>query len=370
VYYTVTKKPKSIVEFSFSVPWEHLEPHIVREAGNLGKEMNIGGFRLGRVPASVVRQRLGDIEVVKQSIDRIIARLYSEVVVENKLSTLGKPNVSIKKLEESSPLEFVVTTSLVPNVTLPEYQKLSVYEKPVFVSDEDVAKALEELRRMRAINKERLRSSNTDPEVGASVFASVQDDASTEILLPELNDEFAKSLGRFNTLDELKLALKTNLEEERRYEENIRLENAIIELLIEKSSFEDLPDILLESELENVFHELKHNIEHHGVPFENWLEQTKKTELEVKESLKPAALKRAQSALIMREFINREQLELTENDVKQEITEFMRQYPDQKQQEEFLKPSFIDYFKRVLLSKKAMRRLKEIMVKQPSNSNT
>lgn len=365
MYHTLTRKPKSVAEFTFSIPWEHLEPHIDREAGNLGKEMKVDGFRPGKVPASVVRQSLDDIDIVKQSVDRIIARLYSEAIAEEELQTLGKPNVSIEKLEESNPLEFVVSTSLVPSVALPEYQTFSVESKPVSISEEDVMKSLEELRKMRATKTESTESKTENREEGRPKSESEEPNTNKdEVTLPELNDEFAKSLGQFENLEALKTALKTNLEGERKYEEDVRLENAIVELLIQKSEFEELPDVLLESELENVFHEFKHNIEHHGVSFTSWLEQTKKTEEEIKESLKPAALKRAQSSLIMREFINREKMELTEDEVKEEIASLMRQYPDQKQQEELLKPSFIDYFQRVLLSKKAMKRLKEMMVKR------
>lgn len=364
MYHTLTRKPKSVAEFRFSIPWEHLEPHIEREAGNLGKEMRLDGFRPGKIPSAIVRQNLTDIEILKQSIDRIIARLYSDAVKDEQLETLGKPDVSLTRAEEARPFEFTITTSLVPSVALPDYSTLSVEEQPVVVTDEDVTKSLEELRKMRATSQTNQESRIKDQDE-ATTLATTDKPQNTdrEIALPELNDEFAKSLGRFNTLEELKNALQSNLKEERAYNEAVRLENAIVELLISKSNFDELPDVLLESELENVFHEFKHNIEHHGVPFSSWLEQTKKTEEEIKESLKPAALKRAQSSLIMRAFIDREQLELSEDEVKKEIVELMQQYPNQQQQEELLKPSFIDYYQRVLLSKKAMKRLKEIMVK-------
>ena len=373
MYHTLTRKPKSVAEFTFLIPWEHLEPHIDREAGNLGKEMKLDGFRPGKIPGAVVRQHLADIDVVKQSIDRIIARFYSEAVAEEQLQTLGKPNVSVFRVEESQPLEFIVTTSLVPNVTLPEYSTFSVEEQPIAVGDEDIAKSLEELRKMRAVKSEN-RESRIEKEEKTNTneqgTLNKEQNVNNDVILPELNDEFAKSLGRFNTLEELRTALKTNLEEERKHEESVRLENAIVELLISKSTFDVLPDVLLESELENVLHEFKHNIERHGVSFEHWLEQTKKTEQEVKESLKPSALKRAQSSLIMREFISREKLELSEDEVKKEIVELMRQYPDRKQREELLKPSFVDYFQRVLLSKKAMKRLKELMVRNQETRDT
>lgn len=363
--YTLTRKPKSSIEILFSIPWEELGPHIERSAKEIGKELKVDGFRAGKVPPAVIRQKLSDFEILQKRLEEVIASLYYEVVNAEQLLTLGRPEISILKLADHNPFEFQATAALVPKVTPANFRELSVESKSTNVTEQEVSDALEELRRMRATsqkqNHEITKSQQDDNQQGT---INREQKNNETMVLPELNDEFAKSIGKFENLEELKKTLFENLKAEKEYEESVRLENAIIDLLVAKSEFEELPEILLESELENVLHEFEHNIEHRGVKFSDWLSQTNKTEAEWKESLRPQAVKRAKSSLLLRTIAEAEKIEPTEEEAREEITTLFRQYPDASQQENLLKPEFTDYFRRVLISKKTLKLLKEIMVKK------
>lgn len=366
--YTVERKPKSTAELSFSVLWEELRPHIEREAKELGKDLKVPGFRPGKIPTDVVRQKFSDFEILEKQLEPIIGHLYYEAVQAEKLLTLGRPDISILKMADGNPFEFRAVVALVPKVTPANFRELSVEARAIVIEEQEITNALEELRRMRATqdHKNTENPKTQKQETGNSQQETVNKESETPGTgsLPELNDEFAKSLGKFENLDALKKALFENLKAEKEYEESIRQENALIDLLIEKSEFEDLPEILLASELEQVFHEFKHNIEHRGINFSEWLGKIQKSESTFKKSLEPQAEKRARSSLVLRAIAEAERIEPSEDEVKEEITSLLQQYPNPKQQEKFAKPEFVDYFRRVLISKKTMKFLKEIMIKK------
>lgn len=148
--------------------------------------------------------------------------------------------------------------------------------------------------------------------------------------LPELNDEFAKSLGGFEGLDKLKENIKQGLLLEKEDKEKQEWQELIINKIAEKSSME-LPVLLVEQEIERMMAEMKSNASNFGLVWEKYLESLKKTEEEVKKDITPQAEKRAKAMLILREIGKKEKIEISEEELEKEMSVFLRQFPDEQE---------------------------------------
>lgn len=146
-----------------------------------------------------------------------------------------------------------------------------------------------------------------------------------ERILPEMDDEFAKGLGKFENLEALKKSVKEGLLAEKEKKEKDRLRMEILEKIAEKTEME-LPDILVESEKEKMAHELEHSVERFGLNLETYLAQIKKTADDLKKDWQKDAEKRAKAALILREIAAKEKLAPTEEEIAEKINETVKYY--------------------------------------------
>ena len=161
------------------------------------EKVEMDGFRKGKIPEEIMIKKLG-IEVVLEKMAIIaLEKEYPKIIKEHKIRAIGRPEIALTKVAENNPLGFKIKTSVLPEIALPDYKKIARLiggqAQKVSVTDEDVSKTIESLRKSK-VNKN---------EKG-------------EELLPELSDEFAKSLGNFENMDALKNTIRLNLTEEKK----------------------------------------------------------------------------------------------------------------------------------------------------------
>ncbi len=140
--------------------------------------------------------------------------------------------------------------------------------------------------------------------------------------LPELNDEFAKSLGDFENLEALNKSIKEGIHEEKENKEKEKLRLLLLEQIREKIKNE-IPEVLISKELEYVLEELKHKVEDIGLEFSQYLAQIKKTEEQIREELRDEAKKRVLNALILREIIKRENIKVSSEELQKKVNELL-----------------------------------------------
>ncbi len=145
--------------------------------------------------------------------------------------------------------------------------------------------------------------------------------------LPELNDEFAKSLGSFENKEKLKENIKQGLLLEKETKEKQDWREEIINKIADKSTME-LPGLLIDQEAEQMIREIKAKVSNFGLPWEKYLESIKKTEEEVKKEIKPQAEKRTKAMLILREIGKKENIEVSDEELDKEMSQFLGQFPD------------------------------------------
>ncbi len=314
------KLDKSILEMLFEVP---AEVWIVRETEAiefLGQDVELDGFRKGKAPLEVLKKSLPEIMILEKTAELVIADLYPKTVGEEKIAVIGRPEVSITKLARGNALEFTVKAAVVPEVKLPDYVKIAKEEMKAEseeVTDEDFEKALLDIRRMRAHQK--MHEDNVPHEAHDHNAIDEKD-------LPELTDEFVQSIGAFKTVDEFKAKLRDNLKAEKLIENKNKNRSKLVER-ISKETTTDVPDVLVQSELDKMVMQLRETIERAGMSFDDYSKHIGKTEEDVRKDFLPDAEKRAVMELALYEIGKKEKLTPTEEAINAEVDKLIAQYP-------------------------------------------
>jgi trigger factor len=180
-----------------------------------------------------------------------------------------------------------------------------------------------------------------------------------ELQYADLNDEFAKKLGQ-ESLTKLKEILLTNLTSEAELKESQRVDAGILEQMIEKATFDELPQILVDSEKRKMFYELKHDLENRGANFEDYLKSIKKSEEEIFNDFTEGGTKRAKAALISREVAKEYGIKVEKPDLDKELDIIKKAYPgDEKVEANLKKPEVIDTIAATIQNRKVVELLRE-----------
>jgi len=179
---------------------------------------------------------------------------------------------------------------------------------------------------------------------------------------PELNNEFAASIGQkdFATLKQL---ISENIRRERTKEEKMRQEKDLLETIAKESRFEDIPDLLLNEEINRMIQELTHRIEEQGLSFEDYLKHLKKTVAELKMEFTPQAILRVKVALLVREIGKREKITVETKELDEELDKFAAEYESKEEKQRVYSPTFREYMETMLRNRKVVELLRGIMVK-------
>lgn len=194
------------------------------------------------------------------------------------------------------------------------------------------------------------------------VLFKVKVNAINKVVLPEINDEFAKTL-KFETLEEFKKQLEDNIIHEDSHKEEEKLSIQMLEQISKDSKISDLPGRLILLETKKMLNELKGNIEQQGMDFENYKSSIKKTEEELQEEFKPKAEERLRMSLIMEKIAEEEKIDVSEEELNKEIESakvYYSSHPDFENIKKNLEhPEYQEQVKRVLKNEKVVKFLKE-----------
>jgi trigger factor len=157
--------------------------------------------------------------------------------------------------------------------------------------------------------------------------------------LPEINDDFAKKIG-LKDLKDLEEKLHNNLRHEREHEEQLRKERELIDQIIDGSTFEEIPDLLVNQEINKMIEELERQIQEQGMDFNEYLKQIKKTISELKLDFTPTAIKRIKASIVVKKIAEIEKIEPTEDQLDKALDELAQKYPDEKSKEIIYSPGY------------------------------
>ncbi len=179
--------------------------------------------------------------------------------------------------------------------------------------------------------------------------------------IPEVNDEFAKALG-MKDVKTLRETIKTNMLEEKKQEESFRQEKEMLELIAKKSQFEDIPDLLLNEEINKMIGELKQGVEEQGLEFDTYLKNLKKTLADLKIDFTPQALMRIKVAIVMRAIADDQDISIDEKELEEELDRTAEQYKEEDQRKQIYSPQYREYAEHVLKNRKVIDFLRDKIV--------
>lgn len=417
---------KSQVELTITVTPEEFDAFQDKAAKSLAKEIKVDGFRQGNAPRDIVEQKVGADKVFEEAVRLAVPETLLKALDQEKIEAIGQPEVTPQKVALGNEFVYKAKIATMPKIEVPDYSDVKVARKSVKVDSKEVEKTLEDLRKSRAtseavnraakegdrvevdfeakLNKVTIEggeSKNHPVVIGENRFipgfeeklvgmkAGEEKDFSLifpkdyhkkdlanrevdfhvkvktvqELKIPELNDEFAKSLGEYKDLADLKEKLEHNIQHEGEHKEENRVEMEIVHKIGEKIKF-DLPEVLIKAEQEKIVSEMEQDLMSQGVPFDKYLESINKKKEDLVADQKETALKRVKASLVLRAVAKKEGIKVDDKEVVAEIEKIKKAYGDMyaKQPEmakHFESKEYRDYLRSMMLNRKVFKYLKQ-----------
>ncbi len=415
---------KSQIELTVELSVGEFAPYVKEGTKEISRRTKIPGFRSDKVPYEVLKQKIGEMSILDQAARIAVDRTLNKVVEENLAGQepIGSPRVDITKLAPENPMKYKAVIAILPKVVLGDYKNLKIKPTELKVDEKETERTIGFIRTSRAkeikvsreakesdkvvVNVEMFldkvpleggQSRNTAVIIGKEYFVPGFDknligakkgdvrqfklpypadfyqknlagkmvEFKTTVVdvfarqLPELDDKFARDFGAKNAKD-FKMMVKRNLETEKKFEAEKKTETNVIDKILEKTKFGDLPEVLIQAETEKMMMEIEGSITSQGGKFEDYLNSLKKSKEELILDLLPDAIKRVKSALLIREIARTENIKVSKEEVDEKQDELLKRYRGAGKVEERVKdPNYRIYLSNFLSNQKVLKKLKE-----------
>ncbi len=394
--YTVESLSKTRVKISVSVTAEDLADARQLTVAKLAKTIKVPGFRKGKVPISVAAKQLDPAMIDAQIAEDAAGVYVVQAFTDEKLQALERPEVDVTDFVPGEKLELVAEADILPEVKLGNYKKLSAKKDVKKVAASDIDEVVENLRRGSAVKSPADRASKDGDEViidfegrdaagelvpgaagkqyplvlgsksfipgfeeklvgkkagdsydfavtfpkdyhqaalaGAKVTFTGTVHTVNEVVLPELNNDFAARHGEFANLKELRQDIEHELGARAEQAALDAYKNDLLEDLVGKSDV-PAPEVLIKDQILSLKKDMFQNLQSRGVTLDDYLAEQKLTsdEWEAKE-LRPAAEKRVQIGLILAELAKAENIEVSQGELNAQLKVLIQQYPNMSEQ--------------------------------------
>lgn len=337
----ITKLPKSEVEIEGEISAEILESYYSKALKKLGENVEIDGFRKGKVPENVLTSKIPESHILEEMAEMALMEQYPKIIEGEKIEAISRPEISITKLARKNPLGFKIKTAILPELELPDYKgiakktisEITDKEKDTTVTEEEVENTIMDIRKSRAPKihmadkakeSEHVHDENCKHE---EPLPQEEGKSEPEPELPEFNDEYVKALGPFENVEDFKNKLKENIkiEKENQLKEKTRLK--MVEKIIDETKVE-LPEILIQAELEKILYRMESDITAMGLKFEDYLKHLNKTIDDLKKEFRGDAEKKAKLALVLNKISKVENITADREQVAREVAMILEHYKD------------------------------------------
>lgn len=331
---TVSKEPNSSVKIEGEIPFALLEKHKANVVAQFQKSTKLDGFRPGHIPEDILIKHVGEMNILSEMAERALSEAYPQIITEHKIDAIGQPQIGITKIAEGNPLGFHITVATMPEITLPDYMKIASEhtKETVEITDEDVEEAITTLQKQKQayerIQKQAEAKQAADAE-GHTLPTpeTVEKDEADDALLPELTDEYVKTLGQFENVEDFKTKLRQHLTEERTREVESKHRSGVTDAIIDASEI-DVPEVMINAEIEQMFAHMEEDLKRTNLKIDDYLSHIKKTREELVAEWREPAEKRAKLQLILNEIAKKESVTPDETLVKAQVDALKEQYPD------------------------------------------
>ena len=378
----VEKLEKNMVKLTIEAGADELEKAIEKAYQKQKKKISIPGFRKGKVPRQMVEKMYGKEVFYEDAANELIPDAYDKALDECEEDIVSSPKIDVVQIEAGKPFIFTATVALKPEVKLGKYKGVQVDQMDTEVTDEEIDQEINKERENNARNitvdnrpvkdgdittldfegfvdgeafeggkgedypltigsgafipgfEEQLVGAEIGKEVEVKV--TFPEDYQAENLqgkeavfkctikeikekeLPELDDEFASEVSEFETMAEYRESVKKSLTEKKEKDAKNAKEEAAIQAVVEDSEME-IPEPMLESQQKQMVDEFAQRITMQGLSMEQYFQFTGTNYQKMVEQVKPQALERIKSRLVLEAVVKAENIEVTEEDYEKEL---------------------------------------------------
>ena len=377
------------IKLEITVEAEEFENAMKKVYFQNAKYFNIPGFRKGKAPMNIVEKYYGEQIFYEDAFNDVATESYDEALKENKIEAVSKPEVDIKQMEKGKDLIYTVVVQTKPEVKLGKYKGIELKKVEHKVEDKDIEHELGHMQdhNSRLVSVEDRALENGDIatidfegfadgkafeggkaeghelEIGSGSFIpgfedqlvgmKIDEDREIKVTfqkeyfskdlagkeamfkvklheikkkeLPELDDEFAKDVSEFDTLEELKSSIKERLETSAKQKEKYETEENAVKAVCEDVKV-DIPAGMIEAEIDNTIRDFEQRLSYQGLNFEQYLKMLGKTEEEMRKEYEPQAIEAIKSRLVLEAIIKAEKIKATQKEIDAKMKEMAESY--------------------------------------------
>src|SRR3954462_13336772 len=364
-------------KLTVEVPFEELKPSLDAAYKKIAQQINVPGFRRGKVPPMVIDRQVGRGAGLDEAINEALPKLYVEALQANSLEPLAQPEIDITRFEDNEALEFTAEVDIRPEIDLPEYTGLEVSVDDVAVTDQDVEEQVQALRERFAslsevdrpaaegdfVVMDLVATKDGEPVEGAEVsdmsyqigkggmlegldealvgmtagdektFTSqlvggdqVGEDVDVQVKvasvreqeLPELDDDFAQTASEFDTVEELTEDVRTRLSRGKRLEQAAAARDAVLEKLLDLVDV-PLPEGIVESELAARREQIEQQLGFAGMTMEQYLDSEEQTVDEFEADLEKRVRDAVAAQFVLDQVAKKEEIGVNEGELQEHL---------------------------------------------------
>lgn len=418
----ILKKENSVVTLKLTIDAQSFDKACKDAYNKNKTKFNVQGFRKGKAPMSIVEKFYGEGVFFEDAVNTLFPDAFEAAVKEHDLDTVARPEIDVEEIGKGKNLVIIADVAVKPEITLGEYKNLTVEKPDSEVSDEEVEKEIEAMREQNArfvtvedrevkekdmllidfngkvdgVEFEGGQAENYSIIVGSNTFIpgfeeqlvgmklneekdlsvkfpeeyhaenlagkdavfTVKVNEIKEKELPELDDEFAKDVSEFDTLEDLKADAKAKLQKTKDEYADRELENKLVKMAAENATVE-IPEAMIDSQVENMVYDFEYQLKYQGLDLENYLKFTNMSIEGLKEQMRPDAKSRVLNSLVIEAISKSENIESTEEDLEQELAKMAESYKMEVDKlKSTLRPSDMDYIKDTVIARKTVEFIK------------
>lgn len=407
---------KNELKLEFTIEAEKFDEAMKKVYFKSAKYFNIPGFRKGKAPMQIVEKYYGDEIFYEDTFNEVVPSVYEKELKENNIDAVSHPDIDVKQIGKGQDLIFTAIVQTKPEVKLGKYKGIEIKKVEYNVSDDDINHELGHMQEKNArlitvedreVQKDDItvidfegfvdgkafeggKAQNHELTIGSNTFipgfedqiigmkqdeekdikVKFPDDYFSEDLkgkdaifkvklheikkreLPKLDDEFAKDVSEFDTLDELKNSIKEKLEEENKKRVKYETEDAAIKAVCDNVEL-DIPSGMIETEIDNMTREIEQRLAYQGMKLEQYIQMLGKSMEDFRKEYEEQAKVSVKSRLVLEAIIKAEKIEPSQEQIDEKLKQMAEQYG--KKEEELNKnEGFTNYIKESLKNEKVV----------------
>ena len=385
---------KNEVKLEFTIEAEKFEQGMKTVYQKNARYFNIPGFRKGKAPYNIVEKHYGPEIFYEDAFNEVVPEVYEEAIKANNLEVVSSPKIDITQMEKGKELVFTAVVQIKPEVKLGKYKGIEIPKIEYNVSDEDIEKEIEAIADKnsrlvtvedRAVEDKDVavidfegfvdgvafeggKAENHELEIGSHSFIDGFEDqvigmkvgeekeinvkfpekyfsedlAGKDAMfkvklheikkkeLPKIDDEFAKDVSEYDTLEELKASIRKRDEEENEHRAKHEKEDAAIKAVCDNAEV-DIPSGMIETELSRIMQDMDMNLSYQGLNLAKYLQMIGKTEEDFKKDYEEQAKESVKSRLVLEAVSKDAKIEVTDADIAEKLEELAKSYGKSKE---------------------------------------